>query len=107
MAAARHEMPPEIAALSLDEIAERYIGRFRDKIPDWEAFEDAKIEGYRRAQHPFFGARGPREQDGPGGVPPPALPLSIRLFPPRPGTARATPQGRGGGFFLPRLPNLV
>jgi hypothetical protein len=50
MAAARHEMPPEIAALSLDEIAERYIGRFRDKIPDWEAFEDAKIEGYRRAQ---------------------------------------------------------
>src|SRR6266404_4731909 len=31
MAAARHEMPPEIAALSLDEIAERYIGRFRDR----------------------------------------------------------------------------
>jgi hypothetical protein len=48
MAAARHEMPPEIATLSLDEIAERYIGRFRDKIPDWEAFEDAKIEGHRR-----------------------------------------------------------
>jgi len=28
MAAARHEMPPEIASMSLDEIAERYIGRF-------------------------------------------------------------------------------
>ena len=58
MAAARHPMPPDIAALSLDEIAERYIGRFRDKIPDWEAFEDAKIEGYRRAQHRFIGAGG-------------------------------------------------
>src|SRR6266513_2234494 len=58
MAAARHKMPPEIASLSLDEIAERYIGRFRDKIPDWEAFEDAKIDGYRRAQHRFIGAGG-------------------------------------------------
>ena len=28
MAKARHEMPPEIAALSLEVIAERYIGRF-------------------------------------------------------------------------------
>ena len=49
MARARHEMPPEIVALSLDEIAECYIGRFRDKKGDWEAFEDAKIDGYRRA----------------------------------------------------------
>jgi hypothetical protein len=49
MAVARHAMPPEIAALSLEDIAERYIGRFRDKVPDWEAFEDAKIDGYRRA----------------------------------------------------------
>ena len=32
MAAARHPMPPEIAALSLEDIAERYIGRFRDKV---------------------------------------------------------------------------
>jgi len=61
MAKTRHEMPTEIAALSLDEIAERYIGRFRDKIRDkkgdWEAFEDAKIDGYRRAQHRFIGRR--------------------------------------------------
>src|SRR6202011_2005249 len=33
MAAARHPMPPDIAELSLDQIAERYIGRFRDKTP--------------------------------------------------------------------------
>jgi len=42
MAASRHPIPAEIAALSLEEIAERYIGRFRDKIPDWEAFEDTR-----------------------------------------------------------------
>jgi hypothetical protein len=44
MAKARHEMPTEMAALSLDEIAERYIGRLRDKKGDWETFEDAKID---------------------------------------------------------------
>jgi hypothetical protein len=55
MANARQEMPPEIAALSLEEIAERYIGRFRDKTADWEAFEDAKIDGYRRGQPEAMG----------------------------------------------------
>src|SRR5438046_10380151 len=82
MAAARHEMPPEIAALSLDEIAERYIGRFRDKIPDWEAFEDAKIEGYRRAQHRFIGAGGSGQHDDPGVIPPRAFTVSIAFSPP-------------------------
>src|SRR5260221_9058642 len=80
MAAARHEMPPEIAALSLDEIAERYIGRFRDKTPDWEAFEDAKIEGYRRSPHPLFLPRGSRQHPHHRNIPPPALPLCILHF---------------------------
>ena len=38
-------MPPEVAQLSPDEVITRYIGRFRDKKGDWEAFEDAKTEG--------------------------------------------------------------
>src|SRR5438477_588761 len=82
MAAARHPMPPEIASLSLDEIAERYIGRFRDKTPDWEAFEDAKIEGYRRAQHRFIGAGGSGKHDDPSVIPPRAFTLSIIYCPP-------------------------
>jgi hypothetical protein len=65
MPAARHPMPPEIAELSLEQIAERYIGRFRDKVPDWNAFEDTKIEGYRRAQHRFIGAGGSGKHDDP------------------------------------------
>src|SRR5690242_16437056 len=77
MAAARHKMPPEIASLSLEEIADSYIGRFRDKTPDWEAFEDAKIDGYRRAQHRFIGAGGSGKHDDPTVIPPRAFTLSI------------------------------
>ena len=94
MAAARHEMPPEIAALSLDEIAERYIGRFRDKTPDWEAFEDAKIDGYRRAQHRFIGAGGSGKHDDPGIIPPRAFTLSIVYCPPGQATPRTPTRSR-------------
>src|SRR5213595_4135824 len=90
MAAARHEMPPEIAALSLDEIAERYIGRFRDKTPDWEAFEDAKIEGYRRAQHRFIGAGGSGKHGDPNVIPARGFTLSIMFVPPGQGNAAHT-----------------
>src|SRR5713101_10146593 len=90
MAAARHPIPPEIAALSLEEIAERYIGRFRDKVADWEAFEDAKIEGYRRAQHRFIGAGGSGKHDDPTVIPPRGFTLSIMFVPPGQGNAAHT-----------------
>jgi mannose-6-phosphate isomerase-like protein (cupin superfamily) len=90
MAKARHEMPPEIAALSLEEIAERYIGRFRDKRGDWEAFEDAKIEGYRRAQHRFIGAGGSGKHDDPTVIPARGFTLSIVYVPPGQGNAAHT-----------------
>ena len=53
MSQARHPKPPEVAALSIEDIAQRYVARFRDRKPDWNAFEDARIEGYKRAQHRF------------------------------------------------------
>ena len=46
MGIARHSLPPDLAGQSIEQIAARHIGRFRDKTPDWSAFEDAKIEGY-------------------------------------------------------------
>jgi mannose-6-phosphate isomerase-like protein (cupin superfamily) len=100
MAAARHPMPPDIAELSLDEIAERYIGRFRDKTPDWEAFEDAKIEGYRRAQHRFIGAGGSGKHDDPGVIPPRAFTLSIVYCPPGQGNAAHTHEVEEVFFIL-------
>src|SRR4029078_12331841 len=87
---ARHPMPPEIAALSLEDIAERYIGRFRDKVPGWEAFEDAKIEGSRRAQHRFIGAGRSGKHDDPNAIPPRGFTLSIVLVPPGQGNAAHT-----------------
>ena len=90
MARARHEIPPEIAALSLEEIAESYIGRFREKTADWEAFEDAKIEGYRRAQHRFIGAGGSGKHDDPTIIPARGFTLSIVYVPPGQGNAAHT-----------------
>ena len=90
MAIARHPVPPDIAALSLEEIAERYIGRFRDKVGDWDAFEDAKIEGYRRAQHRFIGAGGSGKHDDPTVIPAKNFTLSIMYVPPGQGNAAHT-----------------
>ena len=90
MSTARHPMPPEVASLSLEDIAERYIGRFRDKVPDWEAFEYAKIEGYRRAQHRFIGAGGSGKHEDPNTSPARAFTLSIVYCPPGQGNASHT-----------------
>jgi len=90
MATARHRMTPDVAKLSLEEIAERYIGRFRDKNGDWAAFEDAKIEGYRRAQHRFIGAGGSGKHDDPTVIPARAFTLSVMYVPPGQGNAAHT-----------------
>ncbi|HUO88338.1 MAG TPA: hypothetical protein VMU08_04115, partial [Rhizomicrobium sp.] len=58
MGVARHRMSAELASMTLEQIMDRYIGRFSEKKGDWAAFEDAKIEGYKRAQHRFIGAGG-------------------------------------------------
>jgi mannose-6-phosphate isomerase-like protein (cupin superfamily) len=103
MTVARHKMPPEVAQLSLDEIAERYIGRFADKTPDWEAFEDAKIEGYKRAQHRFIGAGASGKHDDPGIIPPRGFTLSIIYLPPGQGNAAHTHEVEEVFFVLKGL----
>jgi oxalate decarboxylase/phosphoglucose isomerase-like protein (cupin superfamily) len=90
MAVARHSLPPELAALSLDAILQRYVGRFRDKKPDWQAFEDAKIEGYKRAQHRFIGAGGSAKHDDPTVIPARGFTLSIMYVEPGQGNAAHT-----------------
>ncbi len=90
MAIARHAKPAEVASLSLEEIVERYIGRFREKKADWAAFEDAKIAGYRRAQHRFIGAGGSGKHDDPDVIPAGAFTLSIMYVPPGEGNAAHT-----------------
>ena len=76
--------------MPLEEILKKYVGRFRDKKPDWAAFEDAKQEGYRRAQHRFIGAGGSGKHNDPTIIPPGNFTLSIVYVEPGQGNAAHT-----------------
>lgn len=90
MSTARHPRPKEIENATLEEIASRYVARFRDRKPDWAAFEDAKIDGYRRAQHRFIGAGGSGKHGDASAIPPRGFTLSIMFVPPGQGNAAHT-----------------
>jgi mannose-6-phosphate isomerase-like protein (cupin superfamily) len=76
--------------MSIHELAERQTARFRDREADWQAFEDAKIEGFRRAQHRFIGGGGSGKHGDPRAIPPGAFTLSIMYVPPGQGNAAHT-----------------
>src|SRR3989442_8529016 len=59
----------------LDELLRTRVARFVDRLPDWDAFADARVEGYRRAPPPHIAPRGPRKRAA-RAVPPPAFPPS-------------------------------
>ncbi len=90
MAVARHKRPPELEQASLEEIMRTHVGRFSEKRGDWAAFEDAKIEGFRRAQHRFIGAGGSGKHGDSNAIPPRAFTLSIMYVQPGQGNAPHT-----------------
>lgn len=90
MAVARHPRPKELENASLEEIMQRYVARFADRKADWAAFEDAKIEGFRRAQHRFIGAGGSGKYNDVAAIPPGNFTLSIMFVPPGQGNAAHT-----------------
>src|ERR1700758_2694525 len=90
MSVARHSRPKELEDKTLDELMKTYIGRFSEKKPDWAAFEDAKIEGYKRAQHRFIGAGGSGKHDDPTIIPAKNFTLSIVYVEPGQGNAAHT-----------------
>lgn len=87
---ARHPRPPELADASLQEIMSRYVAKFSDRKADWTAFEDAKIEGYKRAQHRFIGAGGSGKHGDTHAIPPRGFTLSIMYVEPGQGNAAHT-----------------
>jgi oxalate decarboxylase/phosphoglucose isomerase-like protein (cupin superfamily) len=87
---ARHPRPPELEKASLDDIMDRYVARFRDRKADWAAFEDAKIEGYKRAQHRFIGAGGSGKHGDASVIPPRGFTLSVMYVEPGQGNAAHT-----------------
>lgn len=90
MNVARHARSPELEDATLEEIMTTYVGRFRDKVPDWNAFADASIEGNRRAQHRFIGAGASGKHGDSATIPAKAFTLSIMLVPPGQGNAPHT-----------------
>ncbi len=90
MSAARHPLPPELVGVPLDDVMSRYTGRFSQKKPDWAAFEDAKIEGFKRAQHRFIGAGGSGKHNDPSVIPARGFTLSIMYVEPGQGNAAHT-----------------
>ena len=90
MSRAFHQAPDEVKGLAPEEIADRYVGRFRDKVADWDAFADARVDGYRRAQHRFIGAGGSGKTGDPSTIPARAFTLSVMYVPPGQGNAAHT-----------------
>jgi mannose-6-phosphate isomerase-like protein (cupin superfamily) len=90
MSVARHPRPPELVDVPIEEIARRYTARFRDRKPDWNAFEDAKIEGFKRAQHRFIGGGGSGKHTDPNTINSHGMTLSIMYVEPGQGNAAHT-----------------
>jgi mannose-6-phosphate isomerase-like protein (cupin superfamily) len=82
MAGPRHTPSPQVAAMSLDQIIERYTARFKKIDPDWNAFADSQMEGRKRGQYRFIGAGGSGKHDDPNFIPPGNFTLSIMCLPP-------------------------
>src|ERR1700684_568602 len=90
MSVARHPRPKELEGVPIEDIMKKYVGRFQEKKPDWAAFEDAKIEGFKRAQHRFIGAGGSGKHGDPEPIPPSGLTPSIEYVEHGQGTASHT-----------------
>jgi mannose-6-phosphate isomerase-like protein (cupin superfamily) len=73
-------------AETLHELLQRRVARFTERRPDWDAFADARVEGYRRAQHRYIGSGASGKAD-PLAVPAEHFTLSVMLVPPGQGNA--------------------
>jgi mannose-6-phosphate isomerase-like protein (cupin superfamily) len=87
---ARHALDPAVVGMSLEDISKKYVARFGERKPDWSAFADASIEGWKRAQHRFIGnTSGKKDQDDKV-IPARAFTLSIMYVPSGQGNAAHT-----------------
>jgi mannose-6-phosphate isomerase-like protein (cupin superfamily) len=99
MSVARHPRPPELVDTPIEEIMDKFVGRFREKKPDWAAFEDAKIEGFKRAQHRFIGSGASGKADA-SVIPAQHFTLSVMFIPPGQGNAPHTHEVEEVFFIL-------
>lgn len=72
--------------MDLEALLKQRLARFVDRRGDWDAFADARVEGYRRAQHRFIGSGASGKAD-PNAIPSEHFTLSIMFVPPGQGNA--------------------
>jgi mannose-6-phosphate isomerase-like protein (cupin superfamily) len=86
-------------AQALTELLARQVARFNDRRADWDAFADARVEGYRRAQHRFIGSGASGKADA-SVVPAEHFTLSVMFVPPGQGNAAHTHEVEEVFFIL-------
>ncbi len=84
---------------SLEGLLQTQVARWSERVPDWEAFADAKVEGYRRAQHRFIGPGASGKADG-RYIPADHFTLSVMLVPPGQGNAAHSHEVEEAFFIL-------
>jgi mannose-6-phosphate isomerase-like protein (cupin superfamily) len=93
-----HERDPAVTGMSLQDICKKYVARFGERKPDWNAFADAAIEGWKRAQHRFIGNTSGKPDDNV--IPVRGFTLSIMYVPPGQGNAPHTHEAEEVFFVL-------
>ncbi len=84
---------------TLGDLLNQRVARFGDRVPDWDAFADARVEGYRRAQHRVIGVGASGKQDA-RVIPAEHFTLSVMLVPPGQGNAPHTHEVEEVFFIL-------
>ena len=84
---------------TLDELLKTRVARFVDRQPDWDAFADARVEGYRRAQHRYIGSGASGKADA-RAIPAGQFTLSVMFVPPGQGNAAHTHEVEEVFFIL-------
>src|SRR5262245_22734063 len=84
---------------SLADLLKRQVARFIDRTADWDAFADARVEGYRRAQHRFIGSGASGKADA-SVIPAEHFTLSVMFVPPGQGNAAHTHEVEDVFFVL-------
>src|SRR5438477_5461159 len=74
---------------ALTELLNKRVARFVDRRADWDAFADARVEGFRRAQHRFIGSGASGKADA-AAIPAEHFTLSVMFVPPGQGNAAHT-----------------
>ena len=84
---------------SLEGLLQTRVARWSERVPDWEAFADAKVDGYRRAQHRFIGPGASGKSDG-RYIPAEHFTLSVMFVPPGQGNAPHSHEVEEAFFIL-------